>query len=75
MRALIVDDEELARRGLRARLERAGVSIVGECVNGAEALAGSKPSLRRTNGSTEPAMVPNITTPIRLMNTVSATRI
>lgn len=39
MRALIVDDEELARRGLRARLERAGVSIVGECVNGADALA------------------------------------
>ncbi len=39
LRALIVDDEELARRGLRVRLQRAGVSIVGECVNGAEALA------------------------------------
>jgi two-component system LytT family response regulator len=39
LRALIVDDEELARRGLKARLKRAGVSIVGECVNGAEALA------------------------------------
>jgi two-component system, LytTR family, response regulator len=39
MRALIVDDEELARRGLRARLERAGVSVLGECVNGADALA------------------------------------
>ncbi len=39
LRALIVDDEELARRGLRVRLERAGVSIVGECVNGVEALA------------------------------------
>jgi two-component system LytT family response regulator len=39
VRALIVDDEELARRGLRVRLQRAGVSIVGECVNGAEALA------------------------------------
>src|ERR1700722_780842 len=39
LRALIVDDEELARRGLRARLERAGLTIVGECVNGADALA------------------------------------
>jgi len=39
LRALIVDDEELARRGLRVRLQRAGVSIVGECVNGIEALA------------------------------------
>jgi two-component system, LytTR family, response regulator len=39
IRALIVDDEELARRGLRARLERAGVTIAGECVNGADALA------------------------------------
>jgi two-component system, LytTR family, response regulator len=38
MRVVIVDDEELARRGLRARLERAGVSIVGECFNGADAL-------------------------------------
>jgi two-component system LytT family response regulator len=38
VRALIVDDEELARRGLRARLERVGVSIVGECPNGADAL-------------------------------------
>jgi two-component system LytT family response regulator len=39
IRALIVDDEELARRGLRARLERAGVTIAGECVNGADALS------------------------------------
>jgi two-component system, LytTR family, response regulator len=39
LRALIVDDEELARRGLRVRLQRAGVTVVGECVNGAEALA------------------------------------
>jgi two-component system, LytTR family, response regulator len=39
IRALIVDDEELARRGLRARLERADVTIAGECVNGADALA------------------------------------
>jgi len=38
LRALIVDDEELARRGLRVRLQRAGVTVVGECVNGAEAL-------------------------------------
>ncbi len=39
LRAMIVDDEELARRGLRVRLERADVSVVGECVNGLEALA------------------------------------
>jgi two-component system LytT family response regulator len=39
LRALIVDDEELARRGLKVRLQRAGVTVVGECVNGAEALA------------------------------------
>ncbi len=39
IRAVIVDDEELARRGLRARLERSGVSIVGECANGIDALA------------------------------------
>jgi two-component system LytT family response regulator len=39
LRALIVDDEELARRGLKVRLQRAGVTIVGECVNGVEALA------------------------------------
>lgn len=39
MRALLVDDEEIARRGLRIRLERAGgVQIVGECSNGPEAL-------------------------------------
>jgi two-component system LytT family response regulator len=39
LRALIVDDEELARRGLKVRLQRAGVAVVGECVNGAETLA------------------------------------
>jgi two-component system LytT family response regulator len=39
LRAMIVDDEELARRGLRVRLERADVSVVGECANGPEALA------------------------------------
>jgi two-component system, LytTR family, response regulator len=39
LRAMIVDDEELARRGLRVRLERADISVVGECVNGPEALA------------------------------------
>jgi two-component system, LytTR family, response regulator len=39
IRALIVDDEELARRGIRARLERFDdVVIVGECVNGREAI-------------------------------------
>jgi two-component system LytT family response regulator len=38
LRAVIVDDEEIARRGMRARLEREGVIIVGECSTGAEAL-------------------------------------
>jgi two-component system, LytTR family, response regulator len=40
IRALLVDDEELARRGLRIRLERAGdIAVVGECANGGEAIA------------------------------------
>jgi two-component system LytT family response regulator len=39
LRAVIVDDEELARRGLRVRLERADVEVVGECANGCDALA------------------------------------
>lgn len=39
IRALLVDDEELARRGLRVRLERAGdIAIVGECANGRDAI-------------------------------------
>jgi two-component system LytT family response regulator len=39
MRALLADDEEIARRGLRIRLERAtDIEIVGECGNGAEAI-------------------------------------
>lgn len=39
MRVLIVDDEPLARRGLRQELERfPGVEIVGECQNGAAAV-------------------------------------
>ncbi len=40
LRALIVDDEALARRGLELRLSRhTDVAIVGECANGREALA------------------------------------
>jgi two-component system, LytTR family, response regulator len=40
LRALLVDDEEIARRGLRIRLEQAGdIVIVGECANGKDALA------------------------------------
>lgn len=40
IRTLLVDDEELARRGLRVRLERAGdIAVVGECGNGGEAIA------------------------------------
>jgi len=39
MRAIIVDDEELARRGIRALLTRAGdVEIVSECGSGEEAI-------------------------------------
>lgn len=39
MRAMIVDDEELARRGIRALLMRAGdVEIVSECASGEEAI-------------------------------------
>jgi two-component system LytT family response regulator len=40
IRALVVDDEPLARRGICARLERAGgVEVVAECVNGGEAVS------------------------------------
>ena len=40
LRTLIVDDEELARRGLEIRLQQIGnVAIVGQCRNGREALA------------------------------------
>jgi two-component system LytT family response regulator len=40
MRVVIVDDEELARRGIRARLQRSrDVEIVAECGNGREAIA------------------------------------
>jgi two-component system, LytTR family, response regulator len=39
MRAIIVDDEELARRGIRALLKRAGdVEIVSECASADEAI-------------------------------------
>ena len=40
IRAVIVDDEPLARRGIRARLERAGgYAVVAECASGREAIA------------------------------------
>ena len=39
VRAMIVDDEDLARRGIRALLQRAGdVEIVSECGSGEEAI-------------------------------------
>lgn len=39
IRTLLVDDEEIARRGLRVRLERAKeIEMVGECKNGLEAI-------------------------------------
>jgi two-component system, LytTR family, response regulator len=49
IRAMIVDDEDLARRGIRALLQRAGdVEIVSECRSGEEAiraLGATKPEL------------------------------
>jgi two-component system, LytTR family, response regulator len=40
LRAVIIDDEPLARRGIRARLRRAGdVEVVGECASGREGIA------------------------------------
>jgi two-component system LytT family response regulator len=39
LKAIIVDDESLARKGLKMRLaETAGVEVIGECSNGREAL-------------------------------------
>jgi len=50
MRAIIVDDEELARRGIRTLLQRAGdVEIVSECGNVDEAI--------RAISATEPELV------------------
>jgi two-component system LytT family response regulator len=49
IRAIIVDDEELARRGIEIRLAaHSDVQIVGQCQNGREALeavAREKPDL------------------------------
>jgi two-component system LytT family response regulator len=43
IRVLIVDDELLARRGIRQELEgEAGVEVVGECVDGLHAVAAIK---------------------------------
>jgi len=40
IRAIIVDDEPLARRGIRARLDRAGgYTVVADCASGREAIA------------------------------------
>jgi len=40
MRVLIADDEPLARRGIRLRLQRfAGIEVVGECDDGASAMS------------------------------------
>jgi two-component system LytT family response regulator len=50
MRAVIVDDEELARRGIRTLLQRAGdVEVVSECGNVGEAI--------RAISATEPELV------------------
>jgi two-component system, LytTR family, response regulator len=43
IRTLLIDDEEIARRGLRIRLERVfDIDIVGECANAREALQAIK---------------------------------
>lgn len=40
IRTIVVDDEELARRGIEIRLQRhADIELVGQCANGREALA------------------------------------
>ncbi|HEY5808624.1 MAG TPA: response regulator, partial [Povalibacter sp.] len=40
IRTIIVDDEELARRGIEIRLrEHPDIELIGHCVNGREALA------------------------------------
>ena len=50
LRAIIVDDEDLARRGIRALLKRAGdVEIVSECGSGEEAI--------RAISATQPELV------------------
>jgi len=49
------------------------VTSTSVAMNGAEALAGSKPRRENTRGSIEPTTVPNITTPTRLAPTVRAT--
>jgi two-component system LytT family response regulator len=50
LRAIIVDDEDLARRGIRALLQRAGdVEIVSECGSGQEAI--------RAISATQPELV------------------
>ena len=49
------------------------VTSTSVATNGADALAGSKPRRRRTNGSIEPASVPNMTTPTSENATVIAT--
>ena len=46
IRSVIVDDEELSRRGIRTRLKRAAdVEVVAECCNGREAIQ----AIRRTS--------------------------
>ena len=49
MRAIIVDDEELARRGIRALLKRAGdveiVSECGSCEEAIKAISAAEPEL------------------------------
>ena len=38
-RAIIVDDERLARRKLRTLLEEEGVEVIAECANGRDSVA------------------------------------
>ena len=50
------------------------VKSTNVAMNGADALAGSKPSRRKMNGSIDPTSVPKITTPSSETETVSASR-
>src|SRR5438067_210285 len=49
------------------------VTSTNVATNGADDVAGSNPSRRRTNGKHDPLNVPHITTPMRDTETVTAT--
>jgi hypothetical protein len=73
-RPILPRSEELAaqQQGGDREVDDQAETSTSVATNGAEALAGSSLALRRTKGSIEPAIVPNSTTPKRLMATVTA---